>query len=101
MVCRPGSCEETHEGMKEKRRNLRWIWAVPGILLAICLAAWLILFRFNRFTLCVALNGAEEITLEYGESYEEPGASVILTGTLFFRAMFRVAIKAPPRSSST
>lgn len=63
-----------------------------GRILAVCLilailaaAAWLIVFRINRFTLSVYLIGDEDITLEYGETYQEAGAWVQLRGTLFCR----------------
>ena len=85
MLCGPGLHEEKSGRMKEKRRNIRMVWIAAGILAALCLAAWLLLFQFNRFTLSIELHGDPEMTLEYGESYQEPGASVRLTGTLFFR----------------
>ena len=44
---------------------------LPVILLAI--SAWLVLFELNRFELSLNMLGGETMTLEYGQSYQEPG----------------------------
>lgn len=46
-------------------------------------AAWLILFGVHEFALSIELEGAPYMTVEYGESYRDPGARVRLTGPLF------------------
>ncbi len=42
-------------------------------------------FKVNRFSLFVQLKGDENLILEYGEMYVEPGAQIILQGTHMFR----------------
>ena len=62
-----------------------------GILAAaflIVLGSWFALFRWNRFSLELTLSGEENMTLEYGQSYEEPGAWAVVRGTHFAREGF-------------
>ena len=59
---------------------------ILGVLLVLALlaaGAVVVLFQVNRYTLTVQLQGEAEITLEYGETYQEAGAAAVLTGTLF------------------
>lgn len=49
---------------------------------ALCLV---FLFGVNRFSLTLELAGEPETVLECGESYIEPGADVLLKGTLFWK----------------
>ena len=55
------------------------------ILILIVTAAGVVFFGVNCFSLEVCLTGEEFVLLEYGDSYRDPGASVRLRGTLFFR----------------
>ena len=56
----------------------------------ICLAAVLVLlvagalvvWNINVFALTMTMHGDQEITLEYGQTYEEPGAQAVFAGTL-------------------
>ena len=59
--------------------------AVSAVLL-ILFAVACFLFGINRFSLTVRLSGEPEMELEYGESYQEPGADVYLVGSLVFRS---------------
>lgn len=74
------------EGNRRDHRKTirRMIWIIIGIAV-LCLAAWLLLFRINRFSLAIHINGEEEIILEYGERYSEPGAKLFLQGSLVFQ----------------
>lgn len=65
-----------------KGKRILWFFLALALLAA---AAWFVLFRVNRFTLSIHLTGEETVQLEYGQAYEEPGAEVILTGTLFWK----------------
>lgn len=58
---------------------------VIGIVLLLVFCSWLILFRVNRFSLTIELNGAEKMNLEYGEAYAEPGFRAVLRGSLFWK----------------
>ena len=44
----------------------------------------------NQFRLEICLNGQQTITLEYGETYEEPGAEVYIRGNYTFRDGIRL-----------
>lgn len=67
---------------KKVRRQMAIIWALClGIPLLIAGAIYGFLFHVNQFHVDVILNGPEEITLEYGQDYEEPGYRAVFYGT--------------------
>lgn len=70
--------------MKKQRSLLRQVLIGVGILAALAAVLWVFLFEINRFALSVKVSGEPDVILEYGEPYEDPGASVRLTGTLLF-----------------
>lgn len=55
------------------------------LLLALLIGTAALVYSNNEFTLAVDLNGDAAITLEYGQSYEEPGATAYFYGTLLQR----------------
>lgn len=78
--------------MMEERKNenpkRKWGKILLWVLLALVLligAAFVLLFYINRFSLEIRLLGEKNVTVEYGEAYEEPGAEVYLKGTLFLK----------------
>lgn len=67
------------------RRGWR-VWLLAGLIAVACTAAaWFILFRLNRFTLTLEMDGASEIALEYGEAFRDPGARGVLRGSRFWK----------------
>ena len=73
--------------MRKKEKKL---WGTPQLILAvlILLAAiaaltMSILWQINEFSLKLTLNGEPEMTIEYGGTYEEPGAEAVFRGTVF------------------
>lgn len=71
-------------------------WALPMIvgcgmvLLAAIVYFWLVMV--NVYTVDVTLRGSSEITLEYGESFEDPGATAAFCGTIFQREPLDVPV---------
>ncbi len=65
-----------------RRRKHRLVILLPALLLLI--AAGFLVFRVNRFTLEIVLDGSEKMTLEYGALYEDPGAQAVLKGSLLW-----------------
>ena len=59
--------------------------AAAAMVAAVVLGAFAILWQINTFTLSLTLNGDREITLEYGESYEEAGAKAMFHGSIFMK----------------
>lgn len=47
--------------------------------------AWTVLFRINRFSLSVTTVGDSVVEIEYGGRFEEPGVTVSLHGTRFWK----------------
>lgn len=74
------------ENVKKTKRDLwKLFLGIIVSMIALIGAAWFVLFRANHFQLEIRLHGEETITLEYGDAYEEKGAAVYLTGTLFLK----------------
>lgn len=74
------------EGTYAKKRRWPWILLIVVLSLILLLAlaaggAYYYMFHVNEFHLELELAGQEEITLEYGETYEDAGAKVYLKGT--------------------
>ena len=65
------------------------IAAVLLVLVLLCGAAWIVLFRINQFSLSVQLLGDKETTQEYGQPYQDPGVIVSMRGSLFWKKGFR------------
>ena len=72
----------------EKKASRGWLIlltvAIPLVLLSVC--GYLLLFGHNRFFLELELLGGEQITLEYGQIFSEPGCRVLLRGTQFWQS---------------
>lgn len=75
------------EQIWRKKRSSSWKWILGVLVLLVLLmaVAGVLLFGCNRFSLSVQLAGDAEINLEYGNSYIEPGASVVFRGTRFLQ----------------
>ena len=73
---------ERRFGHRRLRRVLMWCALVTAVLAG---AAYYIVFHINQFTLTIRLEGEPELRLEYGEAYREPGAQLVLSGSLFWK----------------
>ena len=80
--------ENLHPEMPEQPRYMRktagWIKVLAVILIVLVLiaAGMAAAIWKNGFTLELTLNGPEEITLEVGSGFEEPGAQAVFCGGL-------------------
>lgn len=63
------------------RRTLRVAWRKIKVFLPAAVLCGMFFF-INHFTLSIQLEGDAVLSLEYGETYQEPGAAVVLSGTL-------------------
>lgn len=64
-------------------------WATAGIVsgavAAVLLALWVFLFCVNRFALTVEIKGDAEVSIPYGQTYTDPGASAWFSGSILVR----------------
>ena len=67
------------------QRIRKWVMIAITAVLILLLSAYIFLFHINRFSLSVEIIGAKEIDVEYGATYQEMGADVILRGTLLWK----------------
>lgn len=70
---------------RRKRRRPVWPWIVLAILLLALIAAgvWYTVRTANQYTVWVDMLGDSEITLEYGQSFNDPGAQGWRQGKLY------------------
>lgn len=70
--------------MENHQKGAKWAYVLLWILaLVFCTAvSWLLLFHVNTFTLTLKLNGSKTESIAFGESYTEPGYTVLLKGSL-------------------
>lgn len=61
------------------------LWVSLSLLLVLLATALLFLLVINEFTVDVTLQGRTEITLEYGDDYDEQGAAAVLRGSVAFQ----------------
>ena len=63
---------------------------ILSLLLATAMAV--IFWQINEFTLNVTLNGPQDVVIEYGQTYDDPGAGAVIHGTMFMKEPVDVAI---------
>lgn len=63
---------------KKKKRKI-WLWLLP-IFLILALACFC--FVINQWNIEITVNGQADITLECGESFDDPGAEATLSASL-------------------
>lgn len=83
--------------MNEKAKKKQWgtpqlILAAVVLLLIVAGLAFSILWQINEFTLDLNMNGPREVTIEYGDTYEDPGAGAVFHGTLFMKEPLDVEV---------
>ncbi|MDD5864853.1 MAG: polysaccharide deacetylase family protein [Firmicutes bacterium] len=79
-----------YEGVFKPPRGRCWNWILGAlaILAALFVAAAVVVFGVNRFTLELELKGEPEVNIEYGGRFQEPGAVLCLRGSLLCRDGF-------------
>lgn len=75
---------------KEPKKNKQWtfpqlILAAVILLAAVTALTLSILWQINTFSLDVTMNGPREVTVEYGDEYEEYGAEAVFQGSIFLK----------------
>lgn len=73
--------------IQEPRKPFRRIILVMVLLILAAAMAlvYLLVFWVNRFSLTLELTGGAEMSLEYGQHFQEPGVKAILRGTQFWQ----------------
>ena len=85
---------DEHEVIEEKKRSKGGLIVMLSlsmvfVLLAVA-AAFLLLI--NRMSVDIQMAGTQEMTLEYGEKFEDPGAAAFLRGSLVFTEGFALPV---------
>lgn len=76
-----------HQGT-EGKHGKAWLVVLAVILPLVQLLAlsYVLLFGYNRFTLELELRDGDQLTLEYGTHFQEPGCRAVLRGTKLFQS---------------
>ena len=72
-----------------RRKIWKWVMGSVALLILLAVAALVLVFRVNQFSLVISMAGEREMILEYGKEYVEPGAEVLLKGSLFWKDGFK------------
>ncbi len=72
--------------MKRERKPWKIVLICAAALIVVAAGAVGTIFAVNQYSLCMTLEGGEQITLEFGEAYTEMGASAVFSGTLLEKA---------------
>ena len=83
------------EQIPHNHTGRRWLilWVSISLVLVLLATALLFLLVINEFTVEVTLRGRPEITMEYGEDYDERGAAAVLRGTMAFTEGIELPVK--------
>ena len=87
--------EQVPEQLIQMRKKSTWQKVLTGLLVAVLLvvAGAAAVIWLNDFTLEFTVNGQEEITLEVGSAFEDPGAEAAFFGTLLLREKEPILVK--------
>lgn len=80
---------------KKRKAKIISVIGISAVLLAALV--FLGLFLFNEYSLTVELNGASELTVEYGEAFTDPGAVGFYSGTIFQRKPIDIPVSTEGR----
>lgn len=84
-----------------KRPSSGNVWLVVllsiGIPVFLAAALYVFLFHINHFQLDITMQGEREVTVEYGETYEDPGASAVFYGSLIWKEGKAVKVRTDNR----
>lgn len=76
---------KANQSQKRARKRMLGVVIILGIILVLLSGSFFLLFVVNEFSLVVYPNGEQEVKLEFGENFREPGAQAELVGSVFFR----------------
>lgn len=81
--------------MNPDKASRSWLIVLVSVTLVLVLlvTALLFLLVINKFTVEVQINGSRTVTLEYGETYEEPGATAELRGSIVLTEGLPLAVE--------
>ena len=77
--------------VRKKGRWKKWLAACLAVVLLMAGAVAVIVWQ-NQFTLEFAVNGDQEMTLEVGTAFEDPGAYAVFSGSLLLREEERIPV---------
>ena len=84
--------ENEKPGKSRQWSPMQLTLAAIAMLAAVVLGTFAILWQINNFTLRLSIHGKQEITLEYGEAYEEAGAEAVFQGSIFMKEPSHVEV---------
>lgn len=67
------------------------VWIGILTVLLLIASAGIFIFGINQFYLTIELTGEQDVVLEYGEPWEDPGAAVVIRGTILAKEGFTPA----------
>ena len=74
-------------------RNWLILWVSLSLVLVLLATTLLFLLVINEFSVEVTLRGRTELTMEYGEDFDERGAKAVLRGSMAFKEGIELPVK--------
>ena len=78
--------------MTKRKKNIAWVCLLVVLALVALGVYYVVNQMANCVTLQVSLNGPREISLHYGETYEEQGAQATFVGTYFQKKPLEIEV---------
>ena len=79
---------------EKRRRQIRLFMCIPVfVAVLIGIGIYVFTYHINHFSLDLELQGEEQIVLEYGTAYVEPGASACFSGTHLFTEGMEIPVR--------
>lgn len=92
---------ESRTAVKSRPRVHRWIILAVALVLIIGAGVLWYLWQANEFSLTLDLKGDSEIVLEYGEEFQDPGATASFSGTLLLRSPRHISVATDGKVDAT
>lgn len=77
------------------RTSRGWLIVLVSVtlVLVVLVTALVFLLVVNKFTVEIRMNGDPAVTMEYGESYQDPGATAVLRGSIVLTEGFALDVR--------
>ena len=81
--------------INQSRTSRGWLIILVSVtlVLVVLTTALVFLLVVNKFTVEIRINGPETVTMEYGDVYEDAGATAVVYGSLVFTEGFPLEVR--------
>ncbi len=81
--------EDIHKKKHRKRLVIGILCTSAGVLAALLI----FVFGINRWSISITLEGYDSVMVEYGDTYEDPGADAVLRGSILCKKGWHIPVR--------